>query len=142
MVQFAKPLNSASQGCGELISMQRSNYPRAISAQNQTYKEVLNELGAGQKIGHWMWYIFPRIKGLGQSSVAQRFAISSLQEADAYLDHSTLGSRLRQCTQMVINVEGCSVEQISSMTLFMNCIKDNQIFKDALQKYFEGKPDQ
>ena len=128
------------------------NLQRFLEAQNQVYEEVLNELGTGQKFGHWMWYIFPQIKGLGLSSMAQRFAISCLQEADAYLDHFVLGSRLRQCTQLVINVEGRSVEQIfyfpdtlkfrSSMTLFMNCTKDNQIFKDALQKYFEGKPDQ
>jgi uncharacterized protein (DUF1810 family) len=99
-----------------------------------------------------MWYIFPQIKGLGLSTVAQRFAISCRQEAEAYLEHAILGSRLRECTQLVINVEGRSMEQIfyypdnlkfrSSMTLFMNSTTDNQIFKDALQKYFEGKPDQ
>ena len=116
------------------------------------YEKVLHELGTGQKLGHWMWYIFPQIKGLGLSTVAQRFAISCRQEAEAYLEHAILGSRLRECTQLVINVEGRSIEQIfyypdnlkfrSSMTLFMNSTTDNQIFKDALQKYFEGKPDQ
>ena len=128
------------------------NLQRFVEAQNQVYEEVLHELGTGQKLGHWMWYIFPQIKGLGLSTVAQRFAISCQQEAEAYLEHSVLGSRLRQCTQLVINVEGRSVEQIfyypdnlkfgSSMTLFINATTDNQIFKDALKKYFEGEPDQ
>ena len=128
------------------------NLQRFLEAQNQVYEEVLNELGTGQKFGHWMWYIFPQIKGLGLSSMAQRFAISCQQEAEAYLEHSVLGARLRDCTQLVINVDGRSIEQIfdypdnlkfrSSMTLFMNSTKDNRIFKDALQKYFEGKPDQ
>jgi uncharacterized protein (DUF1810 family) len=128
------------------------NLQRFVEAQNQVYEEVLHELGTGQKLGHWMWYIFPQIKGLGLSTVAQRFAISCQQEAEAYLEHSVLGARLRQCTQLVINVERRSVEQIfyypdnlkfgSSMTLFINATTDNQIFKDALQKYFEGEPDQ
>lgn len=128
------------------------NLQRFVEAQNQVYEKVLLELGSGQKIGHWMWYIFPQIKGLGVSTVAQRYAISCLHEAEAYIEHSVLGTRLRECTQLVINVEGRSAEQIfyypdnlkfrSSMTLFMNSTKDNQIFKDALQKYFEGKPDQ
>ena len=128
------------------------NLQRFFEAQNQVYEDVLHELGTGQKHGHWMWYIFPQIKGLGLSTVAQRYAISCQQEAEAYLEHSVLGSRLRQCTQLVINVEGRSIEQIfycpdnlkfrSSMTLFMNSTADNQIFKDALQKYFEGRPDQ
>lgn len=128
------------------------NLQRFVEAQNQVYEEVLHELGNGQKIGHWMWYIFPQVKGLGLTAKAQRFAISCQQEAEAYIEHSVLGARLRECTQLVINVEGRSVEQIfyypdnlkfrSSMTLFMNSTKDNQIFKDALQKYFEGKPDE
>jgi uncharacterized protein (DUF1810 family) len=128
------------------------NLQRFVEAQNQNYEKVLHELGTGQKLGHWMWYIFPQIKGLGLSTVAQRFAISCRQEAETYLEHAILGSRLRECTQLVINVEGRSIEQIfyypdnlkfrSSMTLFMNSTTDNQIFKDALQKYFEGKPDQ
>jgi len=128
------------------------NLQRFVEAQNQNYEKVLHELGTGQKLGHWMWYIFPQIKGLGLSTVAQRFAISCRQEAEAYLEQAILGSRLRECTQLVINVEGRSIEQIfyypdnlkfrSSMTLFMNSTTDNQIFKDALQKYFEGKPDQ
>jgi len=128
------------------------NLQRFVEAQNQVYEEVLDELGAGQKIGHWMWYIFPQIKGLGLTATAQRFAISCQQEAEAYVEHSVLGVRLRECTQLVINVDGRSIEQIfyypdnlkfrSSMTLFMNSTKDNRIFKDALQKYFEGKPDQ
>ena len=128
------------------------NLRRFVEAQKQVYEEVINELATGQKRGHWMWYIFPQIKGLGQSANARRFAISSREEANAYIEHSVLGARLKQCTQLVVNVEVRSAEQIfyypdnlkfcSSITLFMASTTDNEIFKDALHKYFEGKPDQ
>lgn len=125
---------------------------RFVIAQDKVYEGVLYELGAGQKRGHWMWYIFPQIKGLGYSAMAHRYAISSREEARAYIEHSVLGPRLRQCTQLVINLEGHSVEQIfgypdnlkfrSSMTLFRACTKNGELFEDALDKYFEGTPDQ
>src|SRR5713101_7701521 len=125
---------------------------RFVEAQEQAYESVLNELRVGQKRGHWMWYIFPQIKGLGGSAMAQKYAISSQEEAKAYSEHPILGSRLRECTQLVMNVEGCSAEQIfyypdnlkfrSCMTLFEHSATDNGIFRDALLKYFDGKPDQ
>jgi len=124
---------------------------RFVEAQNPVYEQVLDELGSGQKRGHWMWYIFPQIKGLGLTAMAQKFAISNQQEAEAYLEHPVLEPRLRQCTQRVIDIEGRSIEQIfyypdnlkfrSSMTLFMTSTTDKQVFKAALQKYFQGKPD-
>ena len=137
----------------EIISMRDTyNLQRFIDAQNLTYEEVINELKLGRKSSHWMWYIFPQIKGLGQSYMAQKFAISSLEEANAYLNNPILESRLRQCTQLVLNIEGRNIEQIfgypdnlkfrSSMTLFLSAAKDNQLFKNALLKYFEGQPDQ
>ena len=99
-----------------------------------------------------MWFIFPQIAGLGRSALAEEFAISSLKEAKAYLQHPILGSRLRHCTSLVLVTQGRSVEQIfgypddlkfrSCMTLFANTPGDNAIFKDALQKFFAGKPDQ
>ena len=128
------------------------NLQRFVGAQDQVYAAVLDELRAGEKRGHWMWYIFPQIKGLGHSVMAQKFAITSQEEAKAYLAHPVLGSRLRECTRLVINVEGRSAEQIfyypdnlkfmSCMTLFMDATTNNHIFHDAILKYFEGKPDQ
>ena len=85
---------------------------RFISAQEESYDFALNELRVGEKRGHWMWYIFPQIKGLGYSAMAERFAITSREEARSYAEHSGLGSRLRQCTRLVADVEGRSVEQI------------------------------
>jgi uncharacterized protein (DUF1810 family) len=128
------------------------NLQRFIAAQDQVYTEVLDELRNGGKRGHWMWYIFPQITGLGQSVMAKKYAITSLQEAKACLAHPLLGSRLRECTGLVLNVSGRRAEQIfdypdtlkfrSSMTLFSEATIGNNIFHDALLKYFEGKPDQ
>jgi uncharacterized protein (DUF1810 family) len=128
------------------------NLQRFIEAQDQVYAAVLDELRAGGKRGHWMWCIFPQIKGLGHSVMAQRFAITSREEAKAYLEHPVLGSRLRECTRLVLNVEGRSAEQIfyypdnlkfrSCMTLFMDATTGNNIFQEALLKYFEGQPDE
>jgi len=99
-----------------------------------------------------MWFVFPQIDGLGYSTIAKKFAISSLEEARAYLDHPVLGSRLRECSQLVYQIEGRSIQQIfgypdylklaSSMTLFAMASSDNQDFKLVLQKYFAGNYDQ
>jgi uncharacterized protein (DUF1810 family) len=127
------------------------NLQRFLDAQERVYDTVLDELRAGRKSSHWMWFIFPQIIGLGHSGMAQQFAIASLDEAKAYLQHPILGPRLRECTQLVLNVEGHSTEEIfsypdnlkfrSCMTLFMAATTDNKIFKDALLKHFDGKPD-
>jgi len=126
---------------------------RFLDAQNPVFERVCTELRSGQKIGHWMWFIFPQLRGLGHSEMAERFAISSQDEAEAYLNHPVLGPRLRECTRLVMLVEGRSINQIfgypddlkfrSSMTLFASTTSDsdNQIFKDALMKYFDGEPD-
>ena len=124
---------------------------RFVDAQNPVFEQVCAELRQGRKQTHWMWFIFPQIKGLGTSQMATKFAISSRQEAEAYLKHSVLGPRLRECTRLVNQVEGRSVNQIfgypddlkfrSSMTLFASTSCENAIFKDALQKYFGGEPD-
>jgi len=124
---------------------------RFVDAQNPVFEQVCVELRQGRKQTHWMWFIFPQIKGLGTSQMATKFAISSRQEAEAYLKHSVLGPRLRECTRLVNQVEGRSVNQIfgypddlkfrSSMTLFASTSCENAIFKDALQKYFGGEPD-
>ena len=100
-----------------------------------------------------MWFIFPQLRGLGHSEMASRFGISSRDEAEAFLRHPVLGPRLRECTQLVLLIEGRSINRIfgypddlkfrSSMTLFASTASDseNQIFKDALQKGFAGEPD-
>ena len=128
------------------------NLQRFLDAQDSIYEEVLNELKQGRKTSHWMWYIFPQIKGLGRTSTAQKFAISSLEEAKAYLQNSILGSRLRECTQLVLDIGNRDIQEIfgypdylkfrSSMTLFLEATKDNKIFQDALLKYFAGQADQ
>jgi len=128
------------------------NLQRFLDAQESVYDTVLDELRAGRKSSHWIWFIFPQIAGLGRSGTAQQFAIASLDEAKAYLQHPVLGPRLRACTQLVLDVNGRSAEEIfgypdylkfrSCMTLFLTAATDNTIFNNALLKYFDGKPDQ
>jgi uncharacterized protein (DUF1810 family) len=127
------------------------NLQRFVDAQNPVYDEVCSELRDGRKKSHWMWFIFPQVEGLGSSQMARKFAISSLAEAAAYLAHPVLGSRLTECTRLVDLVEGRPIEEIfgypddlkfrSSMTLFAHAAPDNQVFADALQKYFSGEFD-
>ena len=127
------------------------NLQRFVAAQDPVFDEVCSELRAGRKKTHWIWFIFPQIKGLGSSSAAQYYAISSRKEAEAYLRHSVLGPRLRECTRLVNEVEGRSLHEIfgspddlkfrSSMTLFAQATGDNQIFLQALRKYCEGEFD-
>lgn len=124
---------------------------RFIIAQESTYTTILHELRAGEKRSHWMWYIFPQIDGLGQSVMAKKYAVMSLEEAKAYLQHPLLGSRLRECTELVVYLTGRSAEEIfaypdnfkfrSSMTLFSAATTEDSIFHKALLTYFEGIPD-
>jgi uncharacterized protein (DUF1810 family) len=128
------------------------NLQRFVDAQEPVYPEVLGELRAGRKRSHWIWFIFPQIAGLGSSPTAQFYAIASLSEAEAYIQHPILGPRLRECTSLVNQIEGRSVDEIfawpdnmkfrSSMTLFAKATQDNQLFRDALEKYCKGEPDQ
>jgi uncharacterized protein (DUF1810 family) len=124
---------------------------RFVDAQNPVYDKVCSELRDGGKRSHWIWFVFPQIEGLGSSQSARKFAISSLAEAAAYLAHPILGARLAECTRLVNRVEGRAIGQIfgypddlkfqSSMTLFARATPDNQVFVDALQKYFKGEFD-
>jgi uncharacterized protein (DUF1810 family) len=124
---------------------------RFVDAQGRVFEQVCAELRCGRKSSHWMWFIFPQIKGLGRSAMAEEFALRSLQEAEAYLAHPVLGPRLRQCTELVTALEGCSIRQIlgspddlkfrSSMTLFARASHDEPVFVEALQKYFAGEAD-
>ena len=124
---------------------------RFVDAQNSCFESVRSDLQDGVKRGHWIWFIFPQIKGLAHSPTAQRFAISSREEAEAYLGHPILGPRLRECTKLVNFIEGRSIGEIfgspddlkfrSCMTLFVHATQNNQIFVDALQKYCGGEFD-
>ncbi len=121
---------------------------RFVDAQRDIYARAETELRAGRKQSHWMWFIFPQIRGLGQSPMAQRYSIATLAEAAAYLDHPLLGRRLRTCTQLVTRLEGCAVEDVfgypdylkfqSSMTLFAHAADENEVFMEALRKYFRS----
>jgi uncharacterized protein (DUF1810 family) len=127
------------------------NLTRFLDAQQPVFEQVLAELRAGCKQSHWMWFIFPQMRGLGHSSLADYYGISSRHEAEAYLAHPVLGSRLQDCTQLVNQVEGRSIDLVlgppdnlkfrSSMTLFASAAPENKIFTHALRKYFDGKPD-
>jgi uncharacterized protein (DUF1810 family) len=124
---------------------------RFIDAQAPVYERVRAELRQGQKQSHWMWFIFPQIAGLGSSALAQKFAIASRTEAQAYLDHSILGLRLHECTRLVTSVQDRSINAIlgypddlkfhSSMTLFASVTADNKDFLDALKKFHGGNMD-
>ena len=123
---------------------------RFVDAQASVYPRVLAELRRGEKQSHWMWFIFPQLAGLGHSPMAQRYAITSRDEALAYLAHDVLGPRLRECTARVNAVEGRSIRQIlgspddlkfrSSMTLFAAVSPDPE-FAAAIAKFYGGAPD-
>src|ERR1035437_6810900 len=128
---------------------------RFVSAQTAVFVQVLEELQAGEKRSHWIWFIFPQMKGLGHSSQAEYYGIGSLEEAGAYLRHPVLGERLRECTRVVTQVEKRPISRIlgspddlkfcSSMTLFARAAEeaglDSADFNDALKKYYGGEGD-
>jgi uncharacterized protein (DUF1810 family) len=124
---------------------------RFVDAQEPIYGTVIEELTAGRKRSHWMWFIFPQLRGLGRSPTALRFAISSIDEARAYLDHELLGSRLRECAGLVARIDGRAAEEIfgwpddmklrSSMTLFARAADDNAEFVAVLDKFYGGEED-
>jgi uncharacterized protein (DUF1810 family) len=127
------------------------NLQRFLVAQEPIYDQVRTELRQGRKTTHWMWFIFPQLKGLGFSETAQRFAIASREEAEAYLVHPMLGSRLSECTELVTRIEGRIASEIfgypddlkfrSCMTLFAHATSENEVFMQALAKYFGSEFD-
>ncbi|SEH78332.1 Uncharacterized protein, DUF1810 family [Mycolicibacterium rutilum] len=127
---------------------------RFVAAQAPVYDTVLAELRAGRKRSHWIWYVFPQLRGLGRSATAERFGIGSLDEARAYLDHDVLGPRLRECAQLVAGSAQVSAVELfgrpddlkvrSSMTLFSRAADDPDlaaVFSAVLDKYYSGEPD-
>ena len=124
---------------------------RFVNAQQGVYSGALAELRAGRKTGHWMWFVFPQIAGLGRSAMSQRYAIDSLAEARAYLEHPVLGARLRECAAAVLVAPGPTAEEIlggidavklrSSMTLFHRAAPDEAIFSRVLDRFYGGAAD-
>jgi uncharacterized protein (DUF1810 family) len=129
----------------------RYGLQRFVDAQRGVYDQVTDELRRGRKQTHWMWFVFPQIEGLGHSAMAQKYAMSSMDEAREYLQHPLLGARLHECTRLVTAVEGRSIEEIfghpdylkfhSSMTLFARTAADPGPFTEALTKYFGSTMD-
>lgn len=127
---------------------------RFVQAQDSggTYQQAAAELRAGRKVSHWMWFIFPQVAGLGFSSMSQRYAISGLAEARAYLNHPLLGPRLAECARILADTDGSAADDIvgpvdamklrSSMTLFAAAAPDEPVFGEVLAKYFGGVPDE
>ena len=125
---------------------------RFVVEQEHVYDSVLEELQRGRKTGHWIWFIFPQVAGLGHSPMSQRFAIASLDEARAYLAHPVLGARLRECAGVVLASRARTAEEIfgpldalklrSSMTLFHRAAPDEPVFAQVLDFYYSGVADE
>ena len=124
---------------------------RFVEAQTGVYEGVLRELRAGRKTGHWIWFIFPQLAGLGRSETSRFYGIASLDEARAYLDHPVLGPRLRECVDAVVATSGATADQIfgsldamkvrSSMTLFHRAAPDDPLFVEVLERFYGGVAD-
>jgi uncharacterized protein (DUF1810 family) len=129
----------------------RFDLERFVQAQQAVYAAVCAELRAGAKRSHWMWFIFPQLRGLGSSPNAQHYGLASLAEARAYLDHPVLGARLRECTRRLLLLEGRSAAEIfgypdelklrSCLTLFERAAPQEELFGEALRKYYGGQRD-
>jgi uncharacterized protein (DUF1810 family) len=129
----------------------RYDLQRFVDAQEHVYDTVLEELRGGRKRSHWIWFVFPQLRGMGHSPTAVRFGITSLDEARAYLAHPVLGPRLRECTRLVALIEDRSVDEIfgwpdnlkvrSSMSLFSRATEDNAEFRAVLDAFYNGEDD-
>lgn len=127
------------------------NLLRFLQAQEDNYEEALAEIRSGKKRTHWMWYVFPQLAGLGFSSTAQHFAIKSLDEARAYLEHPILGVRLRECAEAAVRIEGKSACEIfgtpddlklkSCATLFACVSPPDSVFEQLLERFYQGTRD-
>lgn len=124
---------------------------RFVEAQEGVYQQALSEIRSGRKRSHWMWYIFPQYEGLGSSPTAQRYAVRSLAEAEAYLEHPVLGPRLLESAEAVLTIEGRAVSDVfgfpddmklrSCATLFAHASPSGSVFERLLDKYFGGERD-
>ena len=124
---------------------------RYVTAQQRDYQSALTEIKNGKKVSHWMWYIFPQIRGLGKSSTSQFYAIQSLNEARAFLEHPYLGHNIIEISEALLSLDTSDAYEVfgkpdnmklkSSMTLFARASEDDQVFLNVLDKYFKGKRD-
>jgi uncharacterized protein (DUF1810 family) len=143
--EFGQPLSD------DEVLLDPYDLARFVHGQAGIYDRVVAELRAGRKTGHWMWFVFPQIEGLGRSPTARHYAIGSLDEARAYLEHPVLGERLRECARILTELEGRSAEEIfggvdamklrSSMTLFARAAPGEPVFHEVLDRYYEGVAD-
>jgi uncharacterized protein (DUF1810 family) len=125
---------------------------RYVRAQERAYQGALDELRNGRKTGHWIWFVFPQLAGLGRSDMSRYYAISSLAEARAYLDHPVLGARLRECAAALLAIAGRTAPEIlgpidamkvrSSMTLFQRAAPDDPVFAQVLDRFYDGAADE
>ena len=132
--------------------MDEFNLDRFIEAQSSSYEVAMFELSLGEKTGHWMWYIFPQIDGLGSTDMTKLYSIKSLKEASAYLEHPILGQRLIESCKILLNLDAPSISDVmgfpddlklrSSMTLFESASKPDSIFKKVLIRYFDNELDE
>ena len=128
------------------------NLNRFTEAQETVYPQVLRELKNGKKTSHWMWFMFPQIEGLGYSATARYYSIKGITEASEYMAHPILGARLLECSNIILELEGKTADDIfgypdniklkSSMTLFNSVTPERNVFANVLRKYFSGKQDE
>ena len=143
---------------GKLLSSETADpfdLQRFVDAQDRAYDTALEELRSGRKRGHWIWFVFPQLQGLGRSATAIRYSITSLDEARAYLDHPVLGPRLRECARVVAGIQEASADDIfgwpdnlkvrSSMTLFARATESAEVqaeFRAVLERLYDGVEDE
>lgn len=135
-----------------MMNLTTQGLPRFIEAQDLIYETACNELALGEKSSHWMWFVFPQLKGLGKSPIARHYALESAAEALAYWQHPVLSARLKECTQLVLAQPNTSALDVfgtpddlkfkSCMTLFAKIAPEEPLFQKALDKFFGGKPDE
>jgi uncharacterized protein (DUF1810 family) len=131
--------------------MESEKINRFLTAQNQAYLKALEEIRAGKKVGHWIWYIFPQLKGLGKSEISEYYALEGINDATDYLNHPVLGRHLVEISNAVLLLTGRSAHEIfgspddmklrSCMTLFAEMKNTDPVFKQVLDKYFDGQFD-
>ena len=131
--------------------MDKFKLNRFIKAQEETYNSAMDELKSGSKYGHWMWFIFPQVEGLGSTEMTKKFSIKSLEEAKAYLKHAILGERLLESCEILLKLEDVSISDVmgfpddlklrSSMTLFESASSKNSIFSKVIDEYYESSRD-
>ena len=134
------------------MTMESDKLDKFLNAQEADYASALAEIRRGRKQGHWMWYIFPQISGLGMSSTSVYYAIENSEHASQYLQHPILGKRLIEISQAILSIEGKTANQIlgspddmklrSSMTLFSSVANADPVFQEVLDKYFGGVKDE